>query len=129
MRCWDAALLLPDGSFLAKSSPPPLSELSRESLAGATSILPFEGALESWQASAEDASLANSNAPGKPLSTLNAELLLSGESIVPFNASMQLRTMRALSGLFQEFPHIAELKTVGVRHARLGELGGDVKII
>lgn len=124
MKCWGAALSLPDGSNSETKSPPPFSELNRDSLAGATSIVPFEGVLESLQISPEDAALANMEAPGKPLSTLNAELLLSGQNIVPFNATMQLRTMHVLSGLLQEFPHIAELKTVGVRHPNFADLGG-----
>jgi hypothetical protein len=116
--CWLAALTLPDGLFTASGSSPPPPDLNRDNLAGATSIVPFEGVLQSFQSPGVD-STSLLDAPGKPLSTLNAELLLSGQSLVPFDASMQVRTMHALSGLLQEFPHIAELKTVGVRFLSL----------
>lgn len=111
----DAALVLPDGAAPMESSPPALSEIDRDSLAGATAITPFQGIYDSQHLQDEDAGLVGQGTPGMALSTLNAELLLSGPSIVPFNSTMQILFMQTLSGLMEAFPHKAELKTAGVR--------------
>jgi hypothetical protein len=96
---------------------PPPSLLTKDNLAGATEIVPFDG---SWaggtRQQAIDPTISDVlGASEKPPSTLNVELLLSGPSIVPFNGSMQVPTMRVLSSLLEDFPHKAELRTVGVR--------------